>query len=329
MKLTICGDHNWELGGGQKYLEALATALRLQHDVTILPKERGREADIMQSNEHPFGKKLAYVIQIPYSPITPKTIGAKLLHGEIRDARRDIGRKRLLMDAARSEIVLVYSEFVRTALQKHGINATVLYPPVKDYGGSGIPKQKVILSVGRFFKKRIYNHKRYDALIEAFKIFCTYQKGWEYRIVGGMEPNEDAYVRELAFQAGGYNVKFYPNATDKELEKHYAEASLFWHGAGYEARGPEECEHFGISIVEAMSAECIPFVPLGGGPMEILGGYQYPCGHLWDRPEMLAMKSAMTIDPFMRFVVRQRAYNFSIWKFTQRALSIFNHLEER
>jgi glycosyltransferase involved in cell wall biosynthesis len=53
----------------------------------------------------------------------------------------------------------------------------------------------------------------------------------------------------------------------------YRDAAIYWHANGLQAdleRGPEKAEHFGISIVEAMSAQCVPFAFNAGGPREII-----------------------------------------------------------
>jgi len=53
----------------------------------------------------------------------------------------------------------------------------------------------------------------------------------------------------------------------------YATSSYYWHGTGYgqsETLFPERMEHFGITVVEAMSAGAIPFVYAMGGPAEIV-----------------------------------------------------------
>lgn len=52
-----------------------------------------------------------------------------------------------------------------------------------------------------------------------------------------------------------------------------AEASSYWHAKGggvNAALEREKCEHCGISIVEAISAGCVPVVYGEGGPKEIV-----------------------------------------------------------
>ena len=53
----------------------------------------------------------------------------------------------------------------------------------------------------------------------------------------------------------------------------YQEAEIYWHGTGLGTdleQEPEKAEHFGISLVEAMSAGCVVFAYGSGGPREII-----------------------------------------------------------
>ena len=56
-----------------------------------------------------------------------------------------------------------------------------------------------------------------------------------------------------------------------------------------------EAEHFGISIVEAMSAYAIPLALASGGPREIIDDGEE--GFLYDTPEDLARITVSLLDP--------------------------------
>jgi glycosyltransferase involved in cell wall biosynthesis len=220
--------------------------------------------------------KTILILQIPYARITAGTIARRLLLGHVREGLKDASRLSLMEDARRANLVFVYSEFVRDTLRRnHGVEAEVVYPAIDDFH-TGAEKKNVILSVGRIFRGS-YNDKRYDALIQGFRLLCDTAGGrdWEYHIVGnsGSDPASRAYLEELRKGAEGYPVRFFVNEPYAQLREHYAEASIFWHGAGYgidEQADPERTEHFGMTTVEAMSTGCIPVVVNNGGQKEIV-----------------------------------------------------------
>lgn len=325
MDLRIYGVAGKRIGGGESYMAALVDALSVRHSVRVV--DSPDEANVCQANDRPYGPKLVYILQVPYGPFH---LGQRILRGDIREFRHDLERLRLLADARRSSLVIVYSDFVRNEFARRGIDTTVLYPPVEDFA-SDLPKKKVVISVGRFFEKRIYNHKRYEDLIEAFKLFYKKRPGWEYRIIGGANPGELRYVEKLEKRALGYPIDFFVNAPERELRLHYGEATLFWHGAGLGATSPDQCEHFGISTVEAMSAGCVPIVPHGGGD-EILSHWM--AGYLYNTvDELVTFSMALADNPDWRernaSNGKIRAANFSTEKFRSRALAIFDTLEAK
>jgi glycosyltransferase involved in cell wall biosynthesis len=240
-----------------------------------------------------------HVLQIPYPPITASGFFRKMIRGEFREGIKDLMRLRLLDSARRSDLVLVYSEFVRQVLKEHhAIEAEVLYPPIDDFSLL-VEKKPIILSVGRFFTG-MYNDKRFDVMIEAFKRLTLHPEAqsWEYRMVGscGDDDGSRRYLASLQRSAAGYPVFFHVNATYDELRRLYSEASIFWHAAGYgadEATSPERMEHFGMTTVEAMSARCIPIVINKGGQKEIVTHGR--SGFVWNTTEDLVDLTMKTI----------------------------------
>jgi glycosyltransferase involved in cell wall biosynthesis len=252
------------------------------------------------SNVHAFGlpaPNTFYVLQIPYTGLSPFR---ELLRAHPRKALKDLRRSRLLCDARRAKGVLVYSSFVKNVLHRyHDINSSVLYPPIDDFAAD-VPKERVILSVGRFFRG-LYNDKQYDVLLHAFRdLHSALPPGerWEYHISGscGQDQAAKRYLEQLRAAARGLPVFFHANAPYEELRHLYGKASIFWHGAGIgvdEEVYPERTEHFGMSTVEAMSAACVPVVVNRGGQKEIV--VEGENGFLCETEDQLVQRSLQLV----------------------------------
>jgi glycosyltransferase involved in cell wall biosynthesis len=280
-------------------------------------------------------RKTALVLQIPYRRITPLRMGKKLLVGNVREGLKDIARHRLL-SAARSDIdrVVVYSQFVKEVLSaEHGIHATTLAPPIRDFRKGGIPKQNIILSVGRFFAG-LYNEKRYDILLRAFREVSRNLKGWEYHIAGSaqVDPQSQKFHDSLREMSRGLPVFFHLNAGFGELQDLYNRARVFWHGAGYginEKEEPERLEHFGMTTVEAMSAGCIPLVVPRGGQKEII---QHGInGFAWNTLDELVALTRRLVEQETNInslsgAAQARSEEYSTEQFTKKVHAIFSNI---
>lgn len=189
------------------------------------------------------------------------------------------------------ERVIVYSPYVRrhysamlAAFGRPLPPITVVSPPAMLATASdAIVKKPVILGVGRFF---IGDHaKRQDLMIDAFKQLVALHPEAELHLAGSLSTESEfhTYFNDLQKSARGLPVFFHPNISPEQLAQLYADASLYWHLSGYgvnEASEPSRCEHFGITVVEAMSAGCIPLVVNRGGPPEIVR--QGVTGHVFE-----------------------------------------------
>ncbi len=153
-------------------------------------------------------------------------------------------------------------------------------------------KQKMILSVGRFFTH--LHSKRQDVLVNMFiemlKQYPTETKGWELVLIGSVENLE--FAEQVKALAAGFPIKILHQVDRSELLQYYQQASIYWHATGYgidETQYPEKVEHFGISTVEAMANGCLPIVIAKGGQVEILG--QQLGGFLWNNRESCISKT--------------------------------------
>jgi len=216
-----------------------------------------------------------------------RTLGVAFM--DLRTSGRPSVREKLLMrhpGFARSprdlsflrsyELILGCSEFTTIWIKRYwGIDAGVLYPPIRVDLLPPRPKQKRIVVVGRFFSPKYGHCKRQLELVQAFGHMLERGglEGWRLDVVGGCEPIQEDYLHEVMKAAEGLPVGIHPNAPRSELEEMLETASIFWTATGYgsdEDRKPWAMEHFGMTTVEAMAAGCVPVVIDKAGQREIV-----------------------------------------------------------
>jgi glycosyltransferase involved in cell wall biosynthesis len=171
------------------------------------------------------------------------------------------------------------SFFSQSQLENWGVKAKVLYPfldnELLSYDPSNTKKEKIIFSVGRFFKH--LHAKRHDVMIEYFKkLKKDIPLLSEYKLIlaGGLKEEDKDYFNELQTLArDDTSIICKPNVPYEELVELYKKAQIYWHFAGFgvnESEHPERTEHFGISPVEAMAYGCSDFCYKAGGLKETI-----------------------------------------------------------
>jgi glycosyltransferase involved in cell wall biosynthesis len=213
-----------------------------------------------------------------------------------------------------------------------GRTATVLAPPVRLRTPGA--KQPIILALGRFFPNISGHSKKQLELVQAFRLACEQGlDGWELHLVGGCSNAERGYVETVRKAAVDLPVRFHINARGEDLTELFAGASVFWHGAGLGEdlhRDPDRFEHFGISVVEAMSAGAVPVVYEHGGPAAIVG--ETGCGVLYATIEELASRTLeLVADPValarLSEAAMQRASEFAFDRFAERVEELVAGIE--
>ena len=149
-------------------------------------------------------------------------------------------------------------QFVR---EKWGRESTTLYPPcpIDLYDNLGFPKEDLVITVGR-----IAPEKRMGLFLEIARKLPNV----EFAIVGSIATERRSYYENLR-DAAPSNVSFILSPLRKVKEL-LGRAKVYVHSA--------QNEHFGITIVEAMAAGCVPVVNDSGGPREIVSddvGYRW------------------------------------------------------
>ena len=233
--------------------------------------------------------------------------------------------------------VLVYSRFVeqnvRRQIDSYGLepkDIEVLAPPVQLHPFVS-DKRRQILHVGRFFTGG--HCKRQDIMIDAFRAMIgDGLTGVELHFAGALQPGTDhrAFYMALTEAAKDLPVVFHLNCSNDELMQLYATSRVYWHATGFGtdlSLQPEKAEHFGISVVEAMSAGCIPVVYATGGPAEIV--IDHETGFTYETVAELVMITERLLEDGNRHEVEAMAIRasraaqaFSEQRFDDEARSI-------
>jgi glycosyltransferase involved in cell wall biosynthesis len=139
-----------------------------------------------------------------------------------------------------------------------------------------------VVSVGRFFAGE--HNKRHDVLITAVRRIIGLGVDAELDLAGSLHPDSvhiDHY-NCLLREANGLPIRFHTNASPEAVRRLFQDADFYWHAAGFDVDPqlyPEQCEHFGISVLEAMAFGCVPLVVANGGPAQVVrdgeSGFHY------------------------------------------------------
>ena len=251
-----------------------------------------------------FGKKNIIHFQTPFTNVAGKSLFNRL--------------KRTKIDE-----VICNSQFTKRFIdQEYGVDAKVIYPPINTQDFKSGKKENIILYVGRY--SQLQQLKRQDILVDTFKKMVDKGlRGWRLVLIGGSEVGGREFVQSLKSAARGYSIDILENLPLDEVKKYYAKAKIFWSASGYgvdEESKPSQVEHFGMSIVEAQSAGCIPIVIAKGGHKEIIETEVN--GYLWtDIDELINLTSKLVKDERRRKEIAKKAQKtsekFSVGEFTR------------
>lgn len=301
-KAAIYNPYLDTLGGGERYTLTFAKVLaEVGYDVDI----EWNNQNIKERLSKRFGLKLPVNIQIvdsvnrgeDYDLIFYVTDGSiptlrarnNYLHFQV--PFHDVNGKSLLnkMKLFRIKKIICNSNFTKKVIDnEYGVTSDVLYPPVATDLFKSKRKVNQICYVARF--SNLTQNKGHDVLIKAFKSLVKDPKfsDWKLILAGGVEIGSDEYLKYLKSRVGGSNIEFVESPSFDALKDIVGISKVFWSGAGFnenEVKNPERVEHFGITLIEAMSAGCVPIVYNAGGPKEIIDDGKN--GYLWNNQKEL------------------------------------------
>ncbi len=225
------------------------------------------------------------------------------------------------------------SEFTKEVIEQNWhCNVTEVIHPSVDSADLATTqdKEKIILSVGRFFRQ--LHSKRQDILVEIFtQLLEKYPqelRGWKLVLIGSIE--DQTYFDAIKTASAGKPITILANLSREELIAYYKKAALYWHAAGFEVDAtihPESVEHFGITTLEAMAAGAVPLVVAQGGQKEVLGDLQAELG--WDTTESCVEKTIHSIrNPEimkkLRIAVAEQAQQFDQAQFSKQVERLFS-----
>ena len=179
----------------------------------------------------------------------------------------------------RVETLLSVSDFTRSFVSKKwGRDSRTVYPPCPVEPFSEFSRvqsrENLVITIGR-----IVPEKRFHLFIELARMLPTIR----FVAIGSLADGTSAYYEKLR-RTAPENVSFVlsPLRRAKEL---LGRAMAYVHCA--------QNEHFGITIVEAMAAGCVPIVHDSGGPREIVTD---DTGFRWNNLPAAAQQIAMLAE---------------------------------
>lgn len=340
MKAAIYSPYLNTLGGGERYVISFAKVLADNGWNVELQSE---DLEIVDKLQKRFGLKLDNIKIVSdvnrgsgYDLcfwLSDGSVPALLSRKNILHFQRPFFKvegKNLIsrMKFFRINNVVVNSEFTKKWIDKeYPATSLVLYPPVDVSKFKSKKKEKIILSVGRF--SQLEQSKRQDFLVDAFKnLYDSGERNWKLLLAGGSEVGVDDYVVKLKKQSDGYPIQIIENPSFNEIKDLYAKASIFWSASGWgsdEKKEPNKFEHFGMAVVEAMAAGCLPIIFNGGGHKEIIQNETN--GFLWDTKTELIKYTTSVINDQQKYKVlisaaKKDSQKFSYENFSKSVLEL-------
>jgi glycosyltransferase involved in cell wall biosynthesis len=221
-----------------------------------------------------------------------------------------------------SDVVLANSNSTRKQCIKrwNRNDCIVLYPSIKideiatyiSSSSSSSSRDDICIVLSRLSPE-----KKIELAIEAFKTKVLKNK--QLLIIGYLSrENKNYYQRLRDLSKRNENIKILPNLRRNDVLTLLSKAKILFH--------PMPDEHFGIAIIEAMAAGCLPVVHASGGPLEIVDNGRYGLIYRDAReiPELL--NHAFNLSMHFQEKVKSRALQFDIKHFQEKFITVINNV---
>jgi len=201
-----------------------------------------------------------------------------------------------------NNVILTNSKFIQQIVQKNlRRNALVVYPPVNvqkiSFRVKNKTRENIAVTVSRF---------RSAKGLEIIPKIASRVKDCKFILIGTADANSEECLKEISEKTKKLGVQarvqtFVNMPLIFILEKLFT-AKVFLH--------TQPTEAFGISIVEAMAAGCVPVVPKSGGPwFDILDQEQGKYGYAYSSLREAAEKIQLLMNnEQLRVQISQRAF---------------------
>ena len=218
----------------------------------------------------------------------------------------------------KQNITLTNSQWTAAIIKKsYSIEAQVLYPPVI-LDPPNIPWEE--RENGFTCSGRITHDKNLETVIEIVrKVRELGQDVHLHLLSSSFEPTYRKIILDLRDQ---YSAWLF---VEENLDRNELAHMLARHRYGIHGRANET---FGISIAEMVRAGCIPFVPEGGGPEEIVGKNPNLIFHNSEDAveKIMTVLSDEKLARFLTETVKERALLFSVDRFKAELIDLISEM---
>jgi glycosyltransferase involved in cell wall biosynthesis len=195
----------------------------------------------------------------------------------------------------KTDLLMCNSLYTKKAIMDYwGRDAEVVYPPVDVESFKPVQKEPLVVSVGRFSPA-----KNYEMIIQV----ARQMPNVKFVIIGRKYLHDTYYDKIAALKPD--NITLIADVTRDNVSVLLGRAKIYLHSM--------IGEHFGISVVEAMAAGCVPVVHDSGGPKEICGSLGFFYDDVETCVKVIGEALQSNVDPCV-FVERAKMFSVDSFK---------------